>query len=78
MGYSMIVLVASVALVAWFIFAADASIVSKLVVAALFLWSFVCFFWIRMWALVGLFSMVAVSIFVTLYRAYQQAKIPEK
>jgi hypothetical protein len=73
MGYSMIVLVGSVALFAWFIFAAKASVVFKSGVAGLFLLSFACLFWIRRGSLVGSFLLVALNVFIILYRTWQQA-----
>jgi hypothetical protein len=78
MGYSIIVLVASIALVAYFIFATEASFMSKAVVAGLLGFSFACIYWIQGWSLVGLFLLVALSVFIVLYRAWQQAHPPGK
>jgi hypothetical protein len=78
MGYSMIVLIASVALFAWFIFAAKAALLMKAGVSGAFAFSFYCLFWKRDWSLAGLFLLVAVSIFIILYRVCQQARSPEK
>jgi hypothetical protein len=78
MGYSIIVLVGSIALVAYFIFATEASFVSKAVVAGLLGFSFACFYWIQGWSLVGLFLLVALSVFIVIYRAWQQAHSPGK
>jgi hypothetical protein len=74
MGYSIIVLVASVALVVYFVFATEASFISKAMVTGLFVFSFACFFWIRAWSLIGLFLLIALSIFIVFYRALQEAR----
>jgi hypothetical protein len=75
MPYGMIIVVASVALVAYFDFATDASWITKAVVSGLFIFSFAsCFGWITVNSLIGLFSLVALSIFIIFYRALQQAR----
>ena len=74
MGYSIIVVVAGVALVAYFIFATEAPLVSKAAVFGLFAFSFAGIFWIRGWSLVGMFLLVALGIFIVCYRACQQAR----
>ena len=78
MGYSIIVLVASIALFVWFIFATKAALLMKAGVSGAFAFSFFCLFWKREWSLAGLFLLVAVNIFIVLYRVCQQARFPEK
>ena len=75
MGYSIIVLVGSVALIAWFDFASEASLLSKVAASAVFLLSLACCccYWLHGASLTGLFMLVALSIYITLYRAYEQA-----
>ena len=78
MAYSIIVLVGSIALAVYFIFATNASLVSKAVVAGLLSLGFACYFWIREWSQVGFFLLLALSIFIALYRAWQKAHLPEE
>jgi hypothetical protein len=78
MGYSIIVLVASVALVVYFVFATDASFISKTVVAGLFVFGSACFLWIRGWSLIGVFLLLGLSLFIALYHAWQQARWSSK
>jgi hypothetical protein len=78
MGYSIIVLVASAALVVYFVFATEASVISKAVVSGLFAFSFACVFWIRGWSFIGLFLLIALSIFIIFYRAWQEARYSGK
>jgi hypothetical protein len=73
MNYSIIVIVASVVLVTYFLFSSKAKFASKAVVSGIFVFSFACFFWLRGWSLVGLFLQVASNIFILLNRACQQA-----
>ena len=75
MPYGLIVLLASVALVAYFDFATEASWITKVVVSGLFVFSIAsCFGWIAVNSLVGLFLLVALSIFIIFYRTWQQAR----
>ena len=76
MPYGFIVLVASVALVAYFDFATEASWITKAVVSGIFIFSFAsCFGWIAaVNSLVGLFLLVALGIFIIFYRLVQQAR----
>jgi len=75
MPYGLIVLVASVALVAYFDFATEASWITKAVVSGIFIFSFAsCFGWIAVNSLIGLFLLVALSIFIIFYRLVQQAR----
>jgi hypothetical protein len=75
MPYGLIIVFATVALVAYFDFATDASWITKAVVSVLFIFSFAsCFGWIAVNSLIGLFSLVALSIFIIFYRALQQAR----
>lgn len=75
MPYGIIVLVASIALIAYFDFASQASWLAKIVVSALFLFSFASWHgWIAVNPLIGLFLLVAVSIFIIFYRIVQQAR----
>ena len=75
MPYSLIVLVASVGLLAYFVFATEATAASKTVVAGLYAFSFYCMF--RMHFLVGLFLLVALNIYVLFYRVWYQAHLGE-
>ena len=75
MPYGIIVLVASIALIAYFDFASQASWIAKIVVSGLFLFSFASWHgWIAVNPLIGLFLLVAVSIFIIFYRIVQQAR----
>ncbi|MGA3267703.1 MAG: hypothetical protein ABSE16_12870 [Verrucomicrobiota bacterium] len=75
MPYGIIVLAASVALVAYFDFATKASWLTKVVVSSLFIFSFAsCLGWIAVNSLIGLFLLVALSIFIIFYRRCQQAR----
>jgi hypothetical protein len=72
MPYGLIVLIASVALVAYFIFATKASWIGKAVVFGLFIFSFASIYgWIPVRSLIGLFTLVALSIFIIFYRTWQ-------
>jgi hypothetical protein len=75
MPYGLIVLFASIALVANFNFATKASLVSKTAVSGIFLLALACFLgWIPGGSLAGLFLMVALSLFLILHRAWQRAR----
>lgn len=75
MPYGLIVLFASVALVAYFDFSTEASWITKAVVSCLFIFSLAsCLGWIAVNSLIGLFLLVALSIFIIFYRAWQQAR----
>lgn len=75
MPYGFIVLVGSAALAAWFVFASEASVITKTVVAAIFGFGLACYFgWIGGLWLVGLFLLVGVSVFILLHRALQEAR----
>jgi hypothetical protein len=78
MGYSLIVLIASTTLVAYFVVISDASLIWKTVVGGFFMFAFACFYWIRGWSLVGLVLLVLVGLFVILYRAWDQGQWPGK
>ena len=70
MPYGFIVLVGSVALAAWFVLASEASVITKIVVSAIFGFGMVCYFnWIAGWWIIGLFVLVGLSVFILLYRA---------
>ncbi len=72
--YGLIVLVTSIALVAWFDFATEASWISKGIVSVLFLLTFGPFLHrLGVSSLVGLFLRVAISIFIIFYRMLLQA-----
>ena len=68
-------MVGSVALTAWFVVASEASVITKIVVAAIFGFGLACYFgWIAGWWLFGLFLLVGVSVFILLHRALQEAR----
>jgi hypothetical protein len=76
MPYGFIVLIVSVGLVVWFIFATEASWIGKAVVSGLFIFSFASFFgWIHVNPLIGTFLLVALGIFIIFYRIYQDATL---
>ena len=76
MPYGLIVLFASVALVAYFVFVTDASWIAKVVVSGIFIFCMASRFgWIACNPLVRLFLLVALSVFILFYRTWQQAKI---
>jgi hypothetical protein len=63
-----------VALAAWFVLASEASVITKIVVSAVFGFGMACYFnWIAGWWIVGLFVLIGLSIFILLYRAVQAA-----
>jgi len=73
--YGIIVLVASVALVAYFDFYSKASWIAKAVVSGLFIFCFASWFgWIALNPLIRLFLLVALSIFIIFYRMREQAR----
>ena len=75
MPYGLIVLVASVALVAYFDFATKASWITKAVVSGLFIFCFASIFgWIAFNSLIGFFLLVALSVFIIFYRTVQKAR----
>jgi hypothetical protein len=75
MPYGLIIVVASIALVAYFDFVTEASWIAKIIVSGLFVFSFAsCFGWIAVNSLIGLFLLVALSIFIIFYRACLQAR----
>jgi len=75
MPYGLIVLFASVALVAWFDFATRASWIAKAMISGVFIFCMASFFgWIACNPLIRLFLLVAVSIFIIFYRTWQQVK----
>jgi len=76
MPYGIIVLIASVALVAYFDFATKASWIAKAAVSVIFV---ICFGTVLGWIaginyLVALYLLIALSIFVLFYRTVQQAR----
>lgn len=74
MPYGLIVLIAGAALVAHFTFFAEASWISKAVVSGLGIFSFASIFgWIPVRSLIGLFLLVALSIFIIFYRMVHDA-----
>ena len=76
MPYGLIVLVASIALVAYFDFATKARWIAKAVVSGIFLFSLASYRgWIGVNSLIGLFLLVALSTFIIFYRAWQQARL---
>jgi uncharacterized membrane protein len=75
MPYGLIVLLGSVALVAYFDFATKALWMAKTMVSGLFLFSFASWHgWVAINPLIGLFLLVALSIFIIFYRAWQKAR----
>lgn len=75
MPYGLIVLFAGIALVAYFDFATEASWMTKTVVSGLFIFSLASWFgWIAVNSLIGLFLLVALSIFIIFYRIVRQAR----
>lgn len=74
MPYGFIVLIASIGLVAYFDFATKASWITKTIVSGLFILCIASFFgWIGVNSLIGLFLLVALSIFIIFYRMVRQA-----
>ena len=73
MSYSFIPLVASVALVLWMDFATSASLLLKICISGLLGVALACLFWVRQFALFGLFLCVGVGVFVLFYRMIQNA-----
>jgi hypothetical protein len=75
MPYGIIILAASIVLVAWFDFATEASWISKGIVSGLFLFCIGSLFgWIHIHPLVRLFLLVALSIFIIFYRTLRQGR----
>lgn len=75
MPYGFIVLFGSIALVAYFDFATEASWITKAVVSGLFIFCFASFFgWIAFNWVINLFLLVGLSLFIIFYRAWQQAR----
>jgi hypothetical protein len=73
--YGIIVLIASVALVAYFDFATEASWIAKMVVSGLFIFCLASFFgWIAVNPFIRLFLLPGLSIFIILYRLVQRAR----
>lgn len=76
MPYGIIVLVASIVLVAYFDFATEASWITKAVVSGLFTFCIASFLgWIPVNSLIGLFALVGLNIYILFYRAWQQAHL---
>ena len=74
MPYGIIVVLASIALVAYFVFVTEASWITKAVVSALFIFSFAsCRGWIAIDSLIGFLLLVALSVFIIFYRAWHEA-----
>jgi len=76
MPYGLIVLFGSLGLVAYFDFATEASWTTKVVVSGIFIFCLASFLgWIAFVnPLIGLFLLVALSIFITFYRTWQRAR----
>ena len=74
--YGIIVLVASIALVVYFDFATEASWIAKVVISGIFIFCMASWFgWIAVNSLIGLFLLIALSIFIIFYRMAQQARL---
>jgi len=73
MPYGLIVLVASVALIAYFDFATEATWITKAVVSGIFIFSLASYRgWIAVNSLIGLFLLVALSIFIIFYQTWHR------
>jgi hypothetical protein len=64
--------IVAIALVVWFIFVSDASLVAKVIVGILFVISF--FLHPSAFPLAGFFLRIAISLLVMLYQMFQVAK----
>lgn len=74
MPYGFIALVFSTALAAWFVFASEASVISKIIVLSVFGFGIACYFnWVAGWGIIGLLVLVGLSLFIALYLAVQQS-----
>ncbi|HUA36973.1 MAG TPA: hypothetical protein VMA35_01080 [Candidatus Sulfopaludibacter sp.] len=67
-----LVFVVAIALAIWFVFISEASVMAKILVAALFIASF--FLHPSLLPMAGFFLRIAISLFVLLYQIYQTAK----
>jgi Ca2+/Na+ antiporter len=75
MPYGLIVLFGSIGLVAYFDFATEASRIAKIVVSGIFVFSLAIWFGrIAINPLVGLFLLVALSVYITFYQIWQRAR----
>jgi len=76
MPYGFIVLFGSVVLVAYFVFATDASWIAKVLVSGVFIFGIASVFgWIAVNSLIGLFVLVGLSVFILFYRVLQEANL---
>ena len=75
MPYGFIVLIASIALVAYFDFATEARWIAKAIVSGIFIFCFASVFgWIGINPLIGLLLLAALSIYIIFYRAWLRAQ----
>ena len=74
MPYGLILLVISIALALWYVFATKASLIAKASVSGLQCFALICFYWLPRFALYACFLMAGVGIFILFYRACQQVR----
>ena len=74
MNYGIIPLVISAILVLMFLFTSDSSVILKLVVVGVYALSFVFLHSPRRYPLIGMLLQVGVSVFILVYRAYEDAQ----
>jgi hypothetical protein len=75
MPYALIVVLASIALVAYFVFVTEASWITKAVVSGIFIFCMASRFgWIACSPLVSQFLLIALNVFILVYRTWEQAK----
>ena len=73
MGYGLIGIVAAVALALWFVFATDASLVSKVSVSVVLVISLLCVFHFRRFSALGFILLICLGVFIAFYRIYLQS-----
>lgn len=78
MPYGYIVIVAVIALTWYYVFATDASLVSKALVAGVLGFCLACLFWWHRFSLAAFFLMVGLGIYISFYRIYEQSRSSDR
>ena len=78
MPYGYIVVVAVLALTLYYVFATDASLISKVLVVGLLGFCLACLFWWHRFSLAALLLMVGLGIFISFYRIYKRSQFPTR
>ena len=78
MPYGFVVIFGAMFLTLYYVVVTEASLLSKLLVFALFDGCIACIFWWHRYSLVAFFLLVGLGIFITLYRVWVQSHFPDR